>query len=687
MMSGLFGPRTGAWQRYDLCLIGLLLAILCVMILPLPTVVLDALLATNLTLAVCVLMVAVYLRKPLEFSTFPTIILLFTAFRIALSVASTRLILLDADAGDIIETFGNFVVQGNVVVGMVIFLIITTVQFLVVTKGAERIAEVSARFTLDAMPGKQMSIEADIRSGDLSREAGREKRDILGKESQFFGAMDGAMKFVKGDAIAGLIIIIINLIGGISIGVAQNGMSFSEAIQLYSLLTVGDGLVAQIPALFVALCAGMVVTRVSSEKSNDLGTDIIGQLTANRKGSWAAAGIVMIIGFLPGFPIFIFAALALGLLLIAMIPAHRERQRDANPPEQMPNVVSEDCHKQASDRMVLQVSAEDFEAYDWTAFVAARAATLNKFAARSGYMIPWVGVEADANVAPGQVQITLDSVPIVFGKARPETVICYGDNAVLRMAAGTQEPEEADDVYGPGYWMPSSRTSALVDAEVTHFSVEETLFRLTHQTIRANLSELLPQRAVLDYVDTLSAAEKQGWDEVAETLSDETLHDVVHRLMSEAVPLLPSYVMIETLLDWSKRETDPILLTEYVRQGLRRQIAHAIASGQNQIATYLVDPEMDKAVREAVQATAVGGYLALNAAESSSIVEVFSRIQANAIGRPDRPAIIAANDVRRFLQKFLMRNNIVLPVIAQQELCTEFDYRPLGVAKLRSRAS
>lgn len=687
MFGGYFAKRNITWKQYDVILIGLLLAILCVMILPVPTFIMDALLATNLTLAVCILMVSVYLQRPLEFSTFPVIILLFTAFRISLSVATTRLILLDADAGDIIKTFGEFVVQGNVVVGLVIFLIITTVQFLVVTKGAERIAEVSARFTLDSMPGKQMSIEADIRSGDLTRAAGRTKRDELSKESQFFGAMDGAMKFVKGDAIAGLIIIIINLIGGISIGVAQKGMSFGDAIQVYSLLTVGDGLVAQIPALFIALCAGMVVTRVTSDKTTDLGADIVGQVTANRRGVIAASAIVFIIGFLPGFPTIIFVLLSFGLALIAIIPARQKRLLDALPVDNTPMKVSEDHLEQMNDRMILEISEKDFDDFDWQRFTHARSETLNRLVVQNGYMVPWVGIKATPHLAAGQAQISLDRVPIVFLEVVPKSIICYGEKSTISMISNTEKPEVADASFGPSFCLMDRHIDGLKDGGILHFRVEEALFRLTHQTMLSNLNELLSKDAVRDYLEDLQTEDAVKMDAICAILPNEVLHNVFHRLMVEMVPLYPHYVVIETLLDWSKREADPVLLAEYVRQGLRRQIAYSISSGKNQIASYLVDAEMDKVVRDAVQMTAVGGFLALDAADSSSIVEEFSRIQANATGRNIRPAIIAANDVRRFLQRFLARNNIILPVIAQQELCIEFEYRPLGIARLRTKSN
>ena len=261
--------------RNDLIVVILLLTTIMMMILPLPTPLVDFLIATNMGLSVLALMVALYLRHPVDFSTLPAVILILTVFRLALAITTTRLILIQADAGHIIKTFGHFVIAGNLIVGLVVFLIITIVQFIVITKGSERVAEVAARFSLDALPGKQMSIDSDLRSGEITQEEARRQRRLLGQESQLFGAMDGAMKFVKGDAISGLVIIAVNLIGGMAVGTMQHGMGLSQAMKVYSLLTVGDGLVSQIPALFVSISAGTVVTRVASDEANNLGSEII----------------------------------------------------------------------------------------------------------------------------------------------------------------------------------------------------------------------------------------------------------------------------------------------------------------------------------------------------------------------------------------------------------------------------
>ncbi|NJR13299.1 MAG: FHIPEP family type III secretion protein [Phyllobacteriaceae bacterium] len=284
--------------------------IVALLIIPLPTVLIDGLIGVNMALAVMIMVAALYLRSVLDLSTFPAIVLLTTLLRLAISVATTRLILAEGDAGHIITAFGNFVVEGNVIVGLVIFLIVALVQFIVITKGAERIAEVTARFTLDAMPGKQMSIDADVRAGTCTPEDARARRFKLEKESQFFGSMDGAMRFVKGDAIAGLVIIIVNLIGGMLVGMLQKNMSAGEALKKYSLLTVGDGLIAQIPSMFIAVAAGIVVTRVMKEDAQDVGRDIAEQLAKQARPLMIAAVFCIALSLIPGFPTLVFLVLA-----------------------------------------------------------------------------------------------------------------------------------------------------------------------------------------------------------------------------------------------------------------------------------------------------------------------------------------------------------------------------------------
>ncbi|WP_180996064.1 flagellar biosynthesis protein FlhA [Tabrizicola aquatica] len=662
----------------DLALIGLLMAILMLMILPIPTWLMDTLIAFNMAFAILILMVAVYLKSPLEFSTFPSIILFSTVFRIALSVASTRLILIDGDAGEIIETFGNFVVQGNVIVGLIIFLVISTVQFLVITKGAERIAEVSARFTLDAMPGKQMSIEAEIRSGELKRDAGRHKRNALSQESQFFGSMDGAMKFVKGDAIAGIIIILINLVGGISLGVAQKGMSFSEAMHTYSLLTVGDGLVAQIPALFIALCAGAVVTRVTSEAPQDLGTEMVAQLLAQRRGLVVAACIVAALGLMPGFPTAIFFLLGLSMAIVA---AYLPALKSVVAPDSKEEADDSAFEGKENDRLALHLSAADLAALDTAAFVLARKEGRARFLERHGYELPTAGLRADPLQSNGSFRIVLDGVPIIFGHLRASGAFVVGDENMIALSLGIPAVVSTRMPQGPGVWVDTGKTALLQSIDIRVSSAAEAIWTAMQHAITARLGLLLTTSNLEAYLADLNPREAALREQIHENIDDTIVTEVLRRLAAEATPLVPRYAVLMAIADWSVREQDPVLLAEYTRQGIKRQICHHYSTGQNAVSTYLIDNSLDEKLREAVQKTDVGGYLALGMRDSAAILETFSQIDANVRGIACPPVIVAANDIRRYLRRFLSENDIYLPVIAQQELSGEFQYKPLGVLR------
>ncbi len=327
LMNALNRLAVTASKRTDVIIVAFMLMAIAMMIIPMPTYLVDALIGVNIALSLLILIVAFYINHSVEFSALPPLILLSTLFRLSLSITTTRLILLDGNAGHIVKAFGDFVIAGQVVVGLVVFLIITVAQFVVITKGAERVAEVAARFTLDAMPGKQMSIDNDLRNGDIDQFEARRRRSRLERESQMFGAMDGAMKFVKGDAIAGLVILFVNLLGGMMIGMVQRGMPFAEAAHVYSLLTVGDGLIAQIPALLISVAAGTVVTRVNSDgEERDLGTEIVRQLSASHRALGLTALILLGVGMLPGFPLLVFVGLAAVLGGSALVLWRRDRR-------------------------------------------------------------------------------------------------------------------------------------------------------------------------------------------------------------------------------------------------------------------------------------------------------------------------------------------------------------------------
>ena len=424
-------------NRNDLVLAVLLVCIIFMMVLPLPATLVDMLIAINLAVTVVLLMASVYLKDVTELSAFPSMLLLTTLFRLALSITTTRLILLDGHAGHIIETFGRFVVGGNLIVGLVVFFILTIVNFLVITKGSERVAEVSARFSLDSMPGKQMSIDSDMRAGVIDLTEAKHRRELLEQESQLYGAMDGAMKFVKGDAIAGMIIIAINLAGGISIGILQKGLSTSQALNLYALLTVGDGLIAQIPALFVSITAGFIVTRVSAPESRDLASDIIVQLFSQPRGLLVTAAILLVFAAIPGFPTLIFLGLAAitgaggYLRLRSQEQGARKTGQDAFavlPGDPAATAAGAEAGRPEAGAIALTVPIIIDIA---TGLGESIGSMLNREIAQArrglyfdlGVPYPNASLRLNDTLAPGQYRILINEVPAAAGEVRPGEIL------------------------------------------------------------------------------------------------------------------------------------------------------------------------------------------------------------------------------------------------------------------------
>ena len=578
--------RTRSWQsalaaasgRQDLMIVALLVATILLMILPLPTLLVDALIACNMTFAVLLLMVAVYLRSPLELSVLPSVILIATVFRLALSIGVTRLILMQADAGAIIQTFGEFVIGGSLAIGLVIFLIITVVQFVVVVKGAERVAEVAARFTLDALPGKQMSIDGELRSGDIDLAEATRRRQTLEKESQLYGAMDGAMKFVKGDAIAGLIIVAVNLIGGLAVGMLQHGMSLGQAMHVYSLLTIGDGLVSQIPALFVAITSGTIVTRVTTADSRNLGADIARQIGANPTALLMAAGVVALLGFIPGFPTLIFLAIA-AVMAGGVLLRRRRTLREAG------------TGTAAQEEAVPDPAADETVTLHFGADLAAglgraQGERLARDAAEElgqalGVPFPAGRVGPGGTLPPDGFRIDIDGVPVEAGTARPGRILLRDDPMHLDLLGLTAETSE-----GTGgqvlHWIDDRHEVALAEAGIGHATAEEIVAEALTRALRRYAPHFLGIQETMAFLKGIEATRGDLVREAQRNLSVNQVADVFRRLLEEGISLRNHRLVLETLAEWGQKEQDVVLLAEYVRGGLKRQICHAHADERGQ---------------------------------------------------------------------------------------------------------
>ncbi|MCA9536832.1 MAG: type III secretion system export apparatus subunit SctV [Myxococcales bacterium] len=678
----------------DILLACVVLSVVGMMIIPLPTPLLDVLVAANIAVAVLLMLVAMYIRSGLELSAFPTILLVTTLYRLALNVSSTRLILLQADAGDVIAAFGDFVVRGNYVVGGVVFLILTLIQFLVIAKGSERVAEVGARFALDAMPGKQMSIDAELRSGALSQEEARAKRHQIQRESQFYGAMDGAMKFVKGDAIAGIVITVVNVLGGLLIGVMQRDMSAAEALRTYSLLTIGDGLVSQIPALLISTAAGLVVTRVASEDADaSLGADVAAQVFGHPRPLLIGAAFLALIGVVPGLPTLPFFVLA-GTFFAAghslqrrqrvpvsveAIHIERESARETRARAAMVPIVVPIAIELGSE-LAQQITdgAGGGELLEEHVPAVRDALFLDL-----GLAVPGVRVRESPTLDPQGFVVSVQEVPVVRGEIPAGHVLALDSSAALE-ALGLLSLPAVDPLGSTACWVDASQAHLAEDAGVSVLPAAAFVARALHVSVARRATELLGLQEVQSMLEQLERAYPAVVRNVTpKPVSLPLLTEVLRRLVEERVSIRPLREILEALSVHAAAERDPVQLTELVRASLRRQLTHRHAPGGT-LAVYTVDGMIEDSVRDAIQRTAGGTYLALPPDQARDIIEAARRTLAPLAA--GRQVVLTQRDVRRFLRRLLEVELPDVTVLSYQELAPEVNVQPLGqlgVAGLR----
>ena len=674
--------------RQDLALIGMLMTIILVMIIPLPTVLIDSLIVLNISLTVMILMVAVYLRRPDDFSAFPAVILIATTFRLAVSISTTRMILSEADAGQIIETFGTFVTQGSVIVGIVIFLIITTVQFIVITKGSERVAEVAARFTLDALPGRQMSIDSELRAGDITSEEASRRRRRLEKENQFFGAMDGAMKFVKGDAIAGLVIIAINLLGGISIGILNEGMSAGEAGQVYSLLTIGDGLVSQLPALIMAICAGTIVTRVTNDRDQDLGSDIVEQLSGKSKSLFIGSVLIAGFGFIPGFPTTLFVMMGAVLALAGYFLRKRENADEMNEEDNAEKIAKglpatkEEVEKSTavngSDVFKISVGEEIYNNFDKDEFILEREKALAKGRLRTGISLPSFGVEEDKSLSPSMLVISLDNVPVFNAEIPFGVQVVIAEQDLLDVNEVQYVPVDDNWPLRSAFWIDEADAQKLAETGAETIARGELMARLAGHLLSAKASKILGYKLVQDIIKDLGKEHEQLAAQVSQTLSPVQLLNVLRQLLDDGVPLMPRRILFEALLEGSLSGGSATQLAEQARFSLARQICSNFADENRMIAAFVLEPPLEDAIKQHVNFAVEEN----NFQPSPDLADALLREVAERHNREElnaKPAVIMTQtEIRRPLSQYLKQHNLAFNVMAFRELSGEFQVTPVG---------
>ncbi|WP_196603351.1 flagellar biosynthesis protein FlhA [Pectinatus haikarae] len=665
-----------------------IIMIVIMMIIPLPTFLLDLLLCLNITLALTIVMVTIYNVEPLDFSVFPSLLLITTLFRLALNVSSTRLILLDGYAGEIITSFGNFVVGGNPIVGFIVFVILIIIQFIVITKGAERVAEVSARFTLDAMPGKQMAIDADLNQGAITDAEARARREKIQHEADFYGAMDGASKFVKGDAVAAIIIIIINIFGGFIIGMVQRNLSIAQSLQQYTLLTVGEGLVNQIPALMVSTATGIIVTRAAS--NSNLGSDLISQLFRNPRIFFIASGVLMFLAITPGLPTIPFLTLSLLALLIGYNLNKSQKASLATNKVKQKEKDKEEIKKPENVISLLQVDPMELEiGYSLIPLVDTgqggdlleRIVMIRRQCALElGLVVPTIRIRDNIQIKPNAYIIKLRGIEIAKGELILDHYLAMNSGTVVEEIDGIATTEPAFGL--PAIWITEAQRE---QAELNGYTVVDAVSVLaTHITevIKAHADEILGRQETQNLIDNIKKTSPSVVEEVVpDLLTVGEIQKVLANLLHERVSIRDMATILEVLSDYAKVTKDPDILTEYVRHALTRQITSQYVQN-NVLPCVSLSPELENKIAGAVQRTERGSYVSLDPNTTKNLITALNKVLQDLTNLGYQPIVLTGPAVRIYFKKLVERSISGVIVLSQAEIDSNVEIQILGVVKI-----
>lgn len=656
----------------------IIVLLLSMMILPLPAVILDVLFSFNIALSIMVLLIGLQTKKALDFIAFPTVLLMTTMLRLSLNVASTRVVLAEGHsgpdaAGKVIEAFGHFLIGGNYTVGIVVFIILTIINFTVVTKGAGRIAEVGARFTLDAMPGKQMAIDADLNAGLIGEDEARHRRAEVSQESEFYGAMDGASKYVRGDAIAGIMVIIINIFGGLIVGVVQHDMAFADAVKNYTLLAIGDGLVAQIPSLVISVAAGVVVSRVANNE--DIGGQLVTQLFSNAKVVYVTAGIIGGMGAIPGMPHFAFLMLAALLAGMAYVIAEQKKAADATPVViEKPEVISETDEASWDDvtpvdLIGLEVGYRLIPLVDKTQggdLLKRIKGLRKKFAQEVGFLAPTVHIRDNLELKPSSYRITLKGVDIASGESHFGEYLAIDPGMVTGVLPG---PTTTDPAFGlPAVWIDSNTRDDAQNRGYTVVDAGTVIATHLNHIISMHAAELLGRQEVQQLLDHISKdSPKLIEDLVPKQISLSVIQKVLQNLLTEGVHIRDMRTIVETLSEYASQTQDTNELTALVRIRLGRAIVQQLFPIGNEVAVMTLDSNLERLLTQAMQGNGTTG-----SAIEPSMAETLSRQAESAAKQQEQmgmtPVLLVSAPLRAALSKFLRRAVPHLRVISHEEL-------------------
>ncbi len=679
----------GLKSNSDIYLALAVVGVLALMIIPLPPFALDIFLAANITIALAILLIALYTEQPLDFSIFPSLLLLTTLFRLALNIASTRLILLHGSegaeaAGAVIKAFGQFVVGGNYVVGAVIFLILVIINFVVITKGAGRVAEVAARFTLDAMPGKQMAIDADLSSGIISEADAKARRIKLGREADFYGSMDGASKFVRGDAVAGVLIMLVNIIGGFIIGVWQQGMSLVDALSNYTLLTVGEGLVAQVPALIISTAAAMIVTRSADE--NNFGHEITGQMMHYPKAFYIASGVMFALALIPGLPHFAFFLLSGTSYLVGRMSKSGIQVVEETELSEIRGTeesVEQSGNIRPLDMLELEVgyglvplvdAAQEGELLE-------RIRSIRKqFAQKMGFIVPPIHIHDNLQLKPNEYAILIRGARVGSGELAGQFLAMdTGASTGTVDGARTTEP-----VFGlPSIWIKGNERERAQQQGFT--VVDNTTIIATHisEIIKKHSHELVGRQELQQLLDNLSGSFPKVVEELVPNLLNlGVVLRVIKNLLKESVSIRDLRTILETLADYAGVTKDPEILTEFVRQAIGRYIVDQYKRDDDLLFLITLDREVEEIVAESVQHTEQGSYLAIEPSVAQKIINSIRLLQEKFDQAGTTPLLIASPNVRRHVKFLTERFVPSLAVLSNNEIPPHIKIQSLGVVSI-----
>jgi len=678
-------------RNNDIAMVALLVMVVTLMIVPLPTWLVDTLIGVNMTLSFLMLMMAMYVRTALDFSSFPTMLLFTTLFRVGLNITTTRLILLQADAGEIIFTFGEFALGGNFIVGAVVFLILTIVQFLVIAKGAERVAEVGARFTLDAMPGKQMSIDADLRAGVIDQDEAQRRRNNVQLESQMYGAMDGAMKFVKGDSIAGMIIAVVNIVGGTIIGITQRGISAGEAMHIYGILTIGDGLVSQIPSLLVSISAGILITR-SGDSGDNVGAQVGKQFFSQPKALQMAGILIFLFALIPGFPkpqlfTLALAVAGFGYVLKRMSTAEEKHDSKAELMQSLaPAVEKKKARKTSGPQdefsptipIILDISPDIGESMDYDALNEELASLRRALYFDLGVPFPGINIRPNPTLPPLGYQLNLNEIPMARGRMEKDMVIVREKKTNLLMLGVDFRQGEPFLPDVEPIWVSKDDVPRLQSAGLSCMDHARILAYHLSLILSRHASTFLGLQETKYLLDRMEERAPDLVREATRLLPVQRIAEIFQRLVQEQISIRDLRTILESLIEWSAKEKDVVMLTEYVRGSLKRQISYMYSRGQNMLPAILMDPALEETIRKAVRQTSAGAFLSLDPDTSQRIIKAVGDAAGQYKTSTQKPVLMASMDIRRYVRRLIESKHYELPVMAYQEVTPEITVQPVN---------